>query len=48
MFKNGIDINTVSELRLRTTIYFGCGAINKINDIAAELAGRNIKNTAVR
>ncbi|MBQ9804567.1 MAG: iron-containing alcohol dehydrogenase [Lentisphaeria bacterium] len=47
MFKNGIDINTVSELRLRTTIYFGCGAINKINDIAAELVTRNIKKVLV-
>jgi hypothetical protein len=29
-----LNINEVKEIRTRTTVYFGCGAIQKINDIA--------------
>ena len=47
MFKNNIDITQVSEFRLKTLVYFGCGAIHKINDIADQLAARDIKNILV-
>ena len=47
MFKNNVDITQVSEFRLKTHIYFGCGAIHKINDIADQLVSRNIKNILV-
>lgn len=47
MFKNSLNIHEVSELRLRTIIYFGCGAIQKINDIADQLLARNIKNVLI-
>ncbi len=47
MFKNNIDIHQVAEFRLKTHIYFGCGAIHKINDIADQLVARNIKNILV-
>lgn len=47
MFKNNIDITQVAEIRARNTIYFGCGAIHKINDIADQLVARNIKNILV-
>lgn len=47
MFKNSIDITQVAELRLRTTVYFGCGAIHKINDIADQLLQRNVKKVLI-
>ena len=47
MFINSIDITQVAEIRLKSTIYFGCGAIHKINDIADQLVARNIKNILV-
>lgn len=42
MFHNSLDINNVTELRLRTLVYFGCGAIRKIEEIAAALEKRGI------
>lgn len=47
MFINSIDITQVAEIRLKTTVYFGCGAIHKINDIADQMVARNIKNILV-
>ncbi len=47
MLNNNIDITQVSEFRLKTLVYFGCGAIHKINDIADQLIARNIKNILV-
>ena len=47
MFKNNIDITQVTEFRLKTHIYFGCGAIHKINDIADQLVARGINNILV-
>ena len=42
MWKSTFDCNKISEIRLKTTIYFGCGAIVKINDIAKEMNNKNI------
>ena len=42
MFHNSLDINNVTELCLRTLVYFGCGAIRKIEEIAAALEKRGI------
>ena len=47
MFKNNLDINTVTEIRCKSNIYFGCGAINKINDIAEQLVARDIKSVLI-
>lgn len=47
VWENTIDINEVREIRTSTTIYLGVGAINKINDIAKELSGKNIKKILV-
>ncbi len=47
MFINSIDITQVAEIRLKSTVYFGCGAIHKINDIADQLVARNINNILV-
>ena len=44
---NNIDINQVCELRLRNTVYFGCGAIQKIADIADQLLTRNITKVLI-
>ena len=47
MLNTQIDITQVSEFRLKTLVYFGCGAIHKINDIADQLVARNIKHILV-
>lgn len=47
MFKNNLDIHAVTEIRCKSNIYFGCGAINRINDIADQLISRNIKSVLV-
>lgn len=46
-WENNIDINEIKEIRTRTTVYFGCGAINKINDIAKLYAQRGINKVVV-
>ncbi len=33
-WENDLNISEIREIRTRTTVYFGCGAIQKINDIA--------------
>ena len=47
MYKNNIDINSVTEIRCKSNIYFGCGAISKINDIAEQLLARNIQSVLI-
>ena len=47
MFKNSLDIYNVTEFRLKTLIYFGCGAIHKINDIADQLLEKGIKKVLI-
>lgn len=42
-----LNINEVKEIRTRTTVYFGCGAIQKINDIAKTYAERGIDKVVV-
>ena len=46
-WEKDIDINVVKEIRTRTTVYFGCGAIQKINDIASCYSKRNINKVIV-
>ena len=33
MWEKDINIQEIREIRTRTCVYFGCGAINKIYDI---------------
>ena len=47
MFKNSLDIYNVTEFRLKTLIYFGCGAIHKINDIADQLLEKGVKKVLI-
>ncbi len=42
MWEKDIDINTVREIRARTLVYFGVGAIAKMDDIAKDLKARGI------
>ena len=43
MWEEGIDINSVRQIRTRTNLYFGVGAIDSIQEIALELAKRSIR-----
>lgn len=47
MWEKNIDINQVAEIRTRTTVYFGVGAINKIPDIAKDLKSKGIDKVIV-
>lgn len=47
MWEKDIDINEVKEIRTRTNVYFGVGAIKKINDIAADLKSKGIEKAIV-
>lgn len=47
MFENYVDIYDVKEIRVRSLVYFGCGAIKKMNDIAAELKKRGINKVMI-
>lgn len=43
MWDNSIDINVIREIRTKTTVWLGVGAIQKIEDVAQELQRRGIK-----
>ncbi len=47
MWQNDIDINQVVEIRTRSTVYFGVGAIQKINDVTKVLKGKGIDKVIV-
>lgn len=47
MWENQIDIHKVMEIRSRTTVYLGVGAIQKAKDIAAALAAKNISKAVI-
>lgn len=47
MWENDININEVREIRTRTSVYFGCGAINKIQDIAHDFKTRGLDKVIV-
>ena len=47
MWENDIDIHEVREIRTRTTVYFGCGAIKKINDIAKDFKSKGFDKVIV-
>ena len=46
-WQNDLNINEVKEIRTRSTVYFGCGAINKISDIAKLFSDRKIDKVIV-
>lgn len=47
MWEKNIDINQIAEIRTRTTVFFGVGAINKIQDIAKDLKSKGIDKVIV-
>lgn len=47
MWENKIDIKHVTEIRTKTTTFFGVGAINKISDIAEALSQMKINKAIV-
>ena len=47
MWQNDININEIREIRTRTCVYFGCGAINKINDIAIDFKSKGLDKVIV-
>lgn len=47
MWQKDINIKEVKEIRTRTSVYFGCGAINKISDIAKDLKDKNLNKVIV-
>lgn len=47
MWQQDININEVKELRLKSTVFFGVGAISKIEDIAKDLKSKNITKVVV-
>ena len=47
MWEKDININEVREIRTRTLVYFGCGAIEKIEDIAKDLKSKGIDKLVV-
>ena len=47
MWEKDININEVKEIRTRTTVYFGVGAIKKIADIAKTLKDKGVDKVIV-
>jgi len=47
MWEKDININEVKEIRTRTNVYFGVGAIQKIHDIAKEIKSKGIDKVIV-
>lgn len=47
MWEKSININNVTEIRGRTLVYLGVGAIHKMTDIAKDLSKRDIKKVLV-
>lgn len=42
-----VDVDEIKEIRLASKVFFGCGAIKKIDDICQELADKDIKKIIV-
>jgi len=47
MWEKDININQIQEIRVKTNVYFGVGAITKIEDIAKELKQKGIDKVIV-
>ena len=47
MWENDFNVNDVREIRTRTSVFFGCGAINKINDIAKDFKAKELDKVIV-
>jgi alcohol dehydrogenase len=47
MWEKDINIYDIREIRTRTSVYFGCGAINKMSDVAKELKTKGLDKIIV-
>jgi alcohol dehydrogenase len=47
MWQKDVNINEVKELRLKTNVFFGIGAIAKIDDVVKDLKSKNINKVIV-
>ena len=47
MWEKDINIHEIREIRTRTCVYFGCGAIKKIADIAKDFKARGVDKVIV-
>ncbi|MBR2069085.1 MAG: iron-containing alcohol dehydrogenase [Candidatus Gastranaerophilales bacterium] len=47
MWEKDIDINDIKEIRTRTTVYFGIGAIKKIDDVVKVLKQKGVSKLIV-
>lgn len=47
MWEKDINIHDVREIRTRSCVYFGCGAINKIENIASDFKSKGIDRVIV-
>ena len=47
MWEKDINIHDVREIRTRTTVFFGCGAIEKISDIAKDFISKGLNKVIV-
>lgn len=47
MWQEDINIHEIREIRTRTTVYFGCGAINQITNIAKEFKTNGLDKVIV-
>ncbi len=47
MWEKDFDVKAISEIRTRSTVYFGCGAIQKIDAIAADLKNKGIDKVII-
>lgn len=47
MWEKDINVNDIKEIRTKTTAYLGVGAIEKINDIAKELAAKGFDKIVI-
>lgn len=47
MWEKNINIHDIREIRTKTNVYFGCGAINKIFDIAKDFKAKGLDKIIV-
>ncbi len=47
MWEKDVNINEIKEIRVKTNVYFGVGAISKIEDIAKDLKNKGIDKVIV-
>ena len=47
MWEKDINIHEIREIRTRTCVYFGCGAINKISEIAKDFKSKSLDRVIV-